>query len=290
MKKIFVMVLAIAMVLSLAACNTQPSQNATATTPAAQETKPNMSESLPTVEPGVLYEEGGIKLTLKGVADTDTGKTIFLVLDNATDRAVTFTCNNASVNGYTVEAPRLRLDVAAGKSGEGEIAVPKNALTDNGIVGFTLLDCDLLDGVTYQVLVENINMSHGTSVSVSETLLQNMLFTNGNLYIYNGGIKKNENNEEILTLYFDNRYDANLSVSVEVSALNDVAVEGKQTLSANKGSVAICEINLTQCGDGAVTDVIKVALSVNCGGRGQQDVSIRSGEMTIAISSETQDK
>lgn len=122
MKKLLSLILVLILTCSMAACVTVENDiippNA-ATNAAQGETQSQPDTPAPaqdsTIEETVLLDENGVKVTAKSL-ETGTlfGAELKLLIENNTDKNLTFQSTNASVNGYMVQTI-MSVDVAAGK-------------------------------------------------------------------------------------------------------------------------------------------------------------------------------
>lgn len=147
MKKLIVIMLALIMTLACAACSSgeikPPSDVQTVTDkPAAENTdkaEPEKTEASPeeteaveqteapagkvTVEEMVLVDEQGVKITLKSLeTDSFMGPELKLLIENDTDKDLTFSARDVSVNGY-MNSALFYSDVAAGKKANDELTL-----------------------------------------------------------------------------------------------------------------------------------------------------------------------
>ena len=122
MKKLLSLFLVLILTCSMAACVVVEDDiiPPNADTNAAQdETQSQPDTPAPaqdaTIEETVLLDENGVKITAKSLEmDTLFGAELKLLIENNTDKNLTFQSANASVNGYMVET-MMSVDVAAGK-------------------------------------------------------------------------------------------------------------------------------------------------------------------------------
>lgn len=82
----------------------------------------------------VVYDEGGVKIVVKGLSDSDSifGPGIIVYAENNSDKDVTVQVRDVSVNGFMVD-PIFSADVAAGKHAVDSITFMSNNLDENEI-------------------------------------------------------------------------------------------------------------------------------------------------------------
>ena len=81
-----------------------------------------------------VYDEGGIKIIVKGLSEGDSwlGPGIVLYIENATDSAIMVQARDVSVNGFMVD-PLFSCDIAAGKHAIDAVTFMKSDLGSNEI-------------------------------------------------------------------------------------------------------------------------------------------------------------
>lgn len=82
----------------------------------------------------VVYDEGGVKIVVKGLSDSDSvfGPGIIVYTENNSEKDVTVQVRDVSVNGFMVD-PIFSADVAAGKHAVDSITFMSNNLDENEI-------------------------------------------------------------------------------------------------------------------------------------------------------------
>lgn len=82
----------------------------------------------------VVYDEGGVKIVVKGLSDSDSifGPGIIVYAENKSEKNVTVQVRDVSVNGFMVD-PIFSADIAAGKHAIDSITFMSNELDENEI-------------------------------------------------------------------------------------------------------------------------------------------------------------
>ena len=82
----------------------------------------------------VVYDEGGVKIVVKGLSDSDSifGPGIIVYAENNSDKNVTVQVRDVSVNGFMTD-PIFSADVAVGKHAIDSITFMSNELDENEI-------------------------------------------------------------------------------------------------------------------------------------------------------------
>lgn len=171
MKKLLECVLCGALALSLAACGGKTGagrgdaapaatpDNSTATAP--EETAAPKAEQasafMATIEPTVLVDEQGVKITANELRSTDYAVELVLVIENNSDKDLSFYSgtlgyNRNSVNGYMMDGLYLNTKVPSGKKANETVNIDKDELLFHGIddiadieLAFDINDTDYKD-------------------------------------------------------------------------------------------------------------------------------------------------
>ena len=165
-KKILIMIAAMAVILSLAACGsstetTVPS-GSTAPSVTTKPTEPTVSTipetTAPAVTETVLVDSEDCVVKVTGFDPKDfMGFSMKLFLENKEDENLMFTIRDASINGFMID-PLWASEVAAGKKANEIVTFLKTDLEKNGIetveeITFTLVVYES-DEITTEHLVE----------------------------------------------------------------------------------------------------------------------------------------
>lgn len=168
--------------LLLAGCASpkpQPTEAPTVTTePATGETQPpTKPQSDVTMANQVIYDKDGVRITVTGMEDDSwTGKKIWMMLENNTDRNLLLTGDVFVVNGITVQA-YLYAEVAAGMKANDSLELFTEVLDMAGIEKIAtirgydtrLVDSDSLDTVAKipLTLETSVAQTHVQEIDVS---------------------------------------------------------------------------------------------------------------------------
>lgn len=104
----------------------------------------------------VLYEQEGIKIIGKYVnEDSFWGTAVLLYLENSTQKNVTFSCEDMSINGYMVE-PLFYAEVFSGKKAVDEITIFSTDLEENNITEIETIEVKfrIFNSESYDTIVE----------------------------------------------------------------------------------------------------------------------------------------
>lgn len=86
----------------------------------------------------VLYDEDGVRITVKGIEDSFTGPDIKLLVENNTNKNIAVGCSDFIVNGITMHGS-LYIDVASGKKSNGTLSLYNSDLEVAGIEDITTI-------------------------------------------------------------------------------------------------------------------------------------------------------
>lgn len=106
-----------------------------------QSAEPKVTSTDVTIEEAVLFDQGGIRITVKSFdAKGIFGPEIKLLIENDSAKAITVQTRNTSVNGYMIET-MMSADVAAGKKANDSLTLMRSDLETAGIT--TVADIEL---------------------------------------------------------------------------------------------------------------------------------------------------
>lgn len=130
-KRIFLMLSALALVLSLAACGEVPSTNETLN-PSVSVSEPQQTQASE-FSPLTLVDNDQFTVKLTGIDPKGFwGYTLKVFIENKTDRELMFSTEDVSVNGFMCD-PYWAASVAAGKKANEEISFSEGDFSKNGI-------------------------------------------------------------------------------------------------------------------------------------------------------------
>ena len=132
MKRIFLMLAALAIVLSLAACGEAPSTDETNNDSSVSVSQPPESQTAG-FSPLVLADNEQFTVKITGIDPNGFwGYTLKVFLENKTDQELMFSTDDVSVNGFMCD-PYWAASVAAGKKANEEISFSEGDFQKNGI-------------------------------------------------------------------------------------------------------------------------------------------------------------
>lgn len=143
-KRILAMVFAALMALSLAACGgdagapaaDEAQQSAQSSQGAASSGDTSQQEQPEQVDPVVLLEQDGLKVTYNGMSEDFLGPTVNLLIENNGSQAYTVQARDVSVNGFMID-PFFSVDVGPGKKANDTMGFLSDDISANGITEIT---------------------------------------------------------------------------------------------------------------------------------------------------------
>lgn len=253
MKRFLAIVLVLTIVLSLAACGTdsrvkepasvssENSQNAEKETPADNgshaeaEEKPDPTEEEPTattnleatVEETVILDESNVKVTVKGLSmDGWSGPSLKLLIENNSDKALTFQTRNSSVNGYMVETI-MSENVAAGKKSNTDLTFSSSELELAGITEIADMEFSLhvFDSDSWDDYLDSAQISVKTSLADSfdyqfDDSGEVVYNANGIKLVVKGLLEGDSYLGPEIVMYIENNSDQNFTVQVRDVSIN----------------------------------------------------------------------
>ncbi|MBE6959557.1 MAG: hypothetical protein E7448_02405 [Ruminococcaceae bacterium] len=131
-KRIFLTITALMLVLTLAACGEAPTTNETINDPSVSVSEPQQSQTAE-FSPLVLVDNDQFTVKITGIDPKGTwGYTLKVFLENKTDKELMFSTDDVSVNGFMCD-PFWAVSVAAGKKANEEISFSEGDFKKNGI-------------------------------------------------------------------------------------------------------------------------------------------------------------
>lgn len=139
MKKFLAIVMILCIALSLVACGDFSSK-----TPSIEETQHSSTATEKEFDEVILVDNDDITFKVKGLKYDGLmdAYSIKVFVENKTDKSVTFSCNDFSVNGYMVSS-YFSSSVTAGKKENTEIFIFKAHLDEQGITEIEEVEFEL---------------------------------------------------------------------------------------------------------------------------------------------------
>lgn len=283
MKRVLSLIIAATLAISLAACGSL-STNGDNNQQEADGQTASIAET-------VLVDEGGVKITAKSL-NTDElliGAEIKLLIENNTEKNLTFQCHNASVNGYMVE-PMMSVDVAAGKKANDALIFASSDLEACGIS--TIADMEfsfrIFTTEEWETFLDTPQIQLKTSVA--ETY--EYTFDDSGELAYEGNdvkvvIKEHTEENSILgpgiTVYIENNSDKDITVQVRDVSVNGFMVDAifSSEVTAGKHAVDTILFPSSELEENEITEMKKVELSFHIFDTSSWDTIVDTDVVTI---------
>lgn len=262
MKKFFAILLSLALMLPLAACEDKKSLQ--------------IFDTDATIEETVIYDENDVKITANELTYGSFSAELSLTVENKSDQELSFFSGSAdagnSVNGYMVENAFFDCDVPAGQSETDTISFDFNSLNVYGInsiadieLSFRITDEDYERTYTGPVQIKtSLAKSYDYSVNryqnvMSNGALENKFgcvidcFSKDNLYDNNGirivssAVITNVDGDSSLLLEMENNTKGTACIGIEEIYLNNCLVYESRAagydINANKKCIAYMSLS-----------------------------------------------
>lgn len=206
------------------------------------------TEAPVTIEESVIFEEGGIRITVKGIEDGFTGKLINVLVENDTSDNLAVSCSDFVVNGISMNG-YMYINVAAGKKTNDTISFSNSSLKTAGvdkIATISTIDAYVSDTDTYKK-VRNIDFEISTSVAA--TYVQaiddsgDILYENKGVTIVDKGIHDSFTGGTVVVLV-KNDTDGDIIVQADNVSVNGCTVSTLHSSTVRAGTACFSEISL----------------------------------------------
>lgn len=261
MKKLITMIMAAALLLSLAACSGGAQEQPT-TPVVTQPHETTPTTPMPTDPPEIPMEMGetvivddeNCTFTIKSATqNAHVGMTLEVLLENKTDKTLLFTWNNTSVNGF-MHDPFWAEEVAAGKKANSTIYFDTYQLEDYGVesvdeIEFTLYVYDSDDFMADPYVNEGFTI-YPTGLSAETMVYPDRMPKEGETVIVDGEevtfIIENaavDGSFYDLRCYIANKTDKNLMFSWDDVSVDGFMIDPLWAATVGAGKQAVTEIS-----------------------------------------------
>lgn len=276
-------------------------------------------DTSPHIEPTVLYDEGGIKITANKLTYSAFSAELSVTMENFTDKALSFICGSSgysvtSVNGCMIDDGYVNCFVDANQSVADVIFIAFDSLKIYGInaiadveIGFDIIDDDynsLSTGPlsiktsafgTYDYSVNRYRESifNGAFSKAFDARVNyfssDVLYANNNVKITSSAIVTGEKDGSALLLEVENASEAGTFIKAENIFINDRSAYASpglcNALNAGKKSVLYIPLsNSVNATDKSIADINEISeLSFTFGiGENRYD-SVNAKEINILL-------
>lgn len=229
--------------------NLEPSLSTPSTTsPTQASTKPAEPEKV-TLQETVIYDDQGIKITVKELLDGWSGPELKVLVENNSTRNIVFSGSEFIVNGVTVSG-YAHIDVAAGKKTNDTITLYDDDLEVAGIQSVATIqgmDCRVYDSDSY---VDMFDVPFTLATSIATTHVQN-IDDSGDVLFEKAGvtvIAKKLHQDWLgytVVLFVRNDTGKDIIVNADNISVNGFTITGWLYDHVYADSVRFCEITVS---------------------------------------------
>lgn len=230
---------------------------APSTQPAPAETAPIQTEAPEvttapvqsvTLEESILYEQDGVKITVKGMEDSFVGKSLKFLVENGTDKNIAIACDNFIVNGITMDG-YMYIDVAANKKANGTLDLYSENLEECGIAEIASVSsfgAYAFDTDSYDTL---FNFDFEIKTSIADSHVQE-IDESGEILYSDGGftvIPKRITEDlfgSVVVLFIKNESDKDVIVQASNVSVNGFTITSSMSSAVAAGTVSYCDLTL----------------------------------------------
>lgn len=238
-----------------------------------------------TVEEKVLFEEEGVRATLKGV----NGNDFKILLENDSDKNVGLSSDIIIVNGITMYGS-LYLKAAAGKKVNGVLSLSSSELqiaNISTVANVKTVDAHIFNSDDYST-IKNTNFEFSTSVS--EDFIQNIDDTGDILYDQNGitVIAKNLNKDiwgNALYVLIKNNTESDIVASADNLSVNGFTLNSFQSDTIAAGTVRFCDIEISSTGlsENEIENIENVSFTMSFRNSDSYDTIATTEELNVIV-------
>lgn len=263
MKRLFVLLLSVMMLLSFAACGGSdtpaPTDAASATVPTEVPNTPTEAPTQPSEVPAVLpdiiqlVDNENVAVHVTKVEHNDhTGMQLHIQCENKTDRALMFSWDQVSVCGFMYD-PFWAEEVAAGKTANSTIYLDTYELEKMGVISVDVITFTLnvIDSENWmETLVQEVFTIYPTGLNANTLKLPQREPTDGEVVIADNEDLRfviewadaEDASEYTVYVYMENKTDRNLMYAWDMVSVNGFMIDPFWTTSVTAGKKACSEV------------------------------------------------
>lgn len=285
MKKILALLLVAAVLVTCTACfegegdstiratgggdkPTQSQDNSQPTSATTPTTEPNKNEEI-TIAETVIYDDNGVKITVKGLDEGWTGPELKVLVENSSDKNIVFSGSEYVVNGVTISGYAY-IDVAAGKKTNGAISFSQDDLETAGIHCMATImgmDFHVTDSDSYTTMFD---VPFSLVTSIAEGYVQE-IDDSGDVLFEEAGVTviAKSLHEDLfgytVVLLVKNNTGKDVIINAENISVNGYTISGWLYDNVYADTVRFCEIILSTAdlAENEIEKVEKVTFTVN---------------------------
>lgn len=178
-----------------------------------------------TIPETVLYDAGGVKVTVTGYEDGWMGPEVKVLVENNTAGNVLVTADAVSVNGYMMPFASLYTEVAAGKKANDSLVLSNSGLEQSGIEVLAEIQfyLDIQNADNWDTIDTSDLLTLTTSAAPYDQNVDDsgdVLYDEGGIRIICKGLKQDIIWDGTVVFYLENNTGRNISVYAENVSVN----------------------------------------------------------------------
>lgn len=233
-----------------------------------EETSKDQNEDV-TITETVIVDQDGVVVTAKEISKGIWGPELKVLIENNTDKDLTFQVRNASVNGFMAET-MISEDVAAGKRSNTEVTFSSKGLKACGIDTFANIELSfhIFTSDDWETYLDTAPITIETSAS-SDYIQE--IDDSGKVLYDNNGIKiigKSLSTDDSvfgpgLVLYIENNSNQNITVQARDTSVNGFMIDTSMSEDVLVGKKSITALTFfsSSLEENDITDIKTVETS-----------------------------
>ena len=192
----------------------------------------NLTSDTVTVPEQVLFEQSGVKLTLKSLEDGMLGSELKVLVESSNDAPVTVQVRDCSVNNHMFNSVIFSSNVASGKKNNDAIKFMSSQLTENGIktLGTIELSFHVFNSDTWDTIFDTETITIKTSVAdrVSQPPLEEktIVFEQDGIEISFVDFDTDSFWGQDIKIYIENNSNTAITVQARDTSINGFMIDG----------------------------------------------------------------
>lgn len=269
---------------------TKPLTTESQPTQSQQETQPpKPAENNVTVEPAVVYDENGVKISVTGLESSWTSTDLKLLVENSTERNLALSGMDMVVNGVTMTG-YLYIDAAAGKKANGTLSLYTDTLETAGITQISQIqakDAALVDTDSYETITE---VPFAVATSLGQDYVQ-FLDEDGELLYEAEGISVTAKivseafYGNTVLLYVKNTSSKDVIVQAENISVNGFTLDAWMYDTVYAGTVRFSQLDLFSSGleENGITEIEEISFTIHLVDPVSFETIARSEELQVFV-------
>ncbi len=242
-----------------------------------------------TITEKVIVDQDGIVITAKDMGESIWGPELNVLIENNTDKNLTFQVRNASVNGFMADT-MISEDVAAGKKSNAEVTFSTKGLKACGIDTFATIELSfhIFTSDDWEDYLNTAPIVIETSAAANYT---QEIDDSGKPFYDSNGIKiigkSLSSNDSIfgpgLILYIENNSNQNITVQARDTSVNGFMIDTSMSedVMVGKKSITALTFMSSSLEKNGITDIKTVETSFHVFDEESWDTIVDTDPITI---------